>query len=67
LASWGARICKILAIPLAALGFLNPLVAAAAITLSSVFVVWNSLRLRHFSVSSVSAPGVCAAVPRLSA
>ena len=39
---------NILAIPLAALGFLNPLVAAATMTLSSVFVVWNSLRLRRF-------------------
>jgi Cu+-exporting ATPase len=35
---------------LAGLGFLNPLVAAATMTLSSVFVVWNSLRLRRFSV-----------------
>ncbi len=40
---------NILAIPLAALGFLNPLVAAATMTLSSVFVVWNSLRLRRFA------------------
>ena len=40
---------NILAIPLAALGFLNPLVAAATMTLSSVFVVWNSLRLRRFT------------------
>jgi P-type Cu+ transporter len=42
---------NLLALPLAALGFLNPLVAAATMTLSSVFVVWNSLRLRRFSAS----------------
>jgi cation-transporting P-type ATPase A/B/Cu+-exporting ATPase len=41
---------NLLALPLAALGFLNPLIAAATMTLSSVFVVWNSLRLRRFAV-----------------
>jgi P-type Cu+ transporter len=63
---------NIAAIPLAAAGFLNPLIAGAAMAASSAFVVANSVRLRRFGSPTAGRPGrprppqakpVCAGAP----